>query len=178
MSKPLRVVGIDPGSRGALALLLDGDPESHCSMPLVKVEDMTIPDYAEVMAKLREYQPHIIVLEHAAARPDQSITAMFNYGAGFGVLLAACLSYQKEKYFTSTPCTFSLVRSNVWTRRMHSLLPLSLQALSAKEKSLECYQRLWPKHPVPKRVRAVHDGICDAMLIAMDGAWTSGMLKR
>jgi hypothetical protein len=73
---------------------------------------------------------------------------------------------------------FSLIRSELWHRYTDSLLPLSAQGLSAKEKALETWKLLWPEIPVPKRVRAVNDGCVDAALIGFYGAWAAGLLKR
>jgi Holliday junction resolvasome RuvABC endonuclease subunit len=90
----MRILGIDPGCYGALALL-DGDQ-------LVRVVDMPRimvrrgkTDKAEVGGHelgeiLRELAPDLVVLEQVYGVTGQSASAAFNFGRACGVAEGAC----------------------------------------------------------------------------------------
>jgi crossover junction endodeoxyribonuclease RuvC len=87
-----RVLGIDPGLTGALALYCDGE-WILLDMPLAgdaKHRELNGP---ELCRWLREHQPDHAFLEFASARPGQGVTSMFKFGVTYGatkMALAAC----------------------------------------------------------------------------------------
>lgn len=96
-------VGIDPGKKGAIAILW---PDSKCTLlpvPLVK-DDF---DLMSMLAVLEHVQDHcvevFVVLEKAQAMPRQGVVGMFNYGIGFGMWLALLYASGLGKRFECVP---------------------------------------------------------------------------
>lgn len=70
-------IGIDPGKKGALAVI-----DTEAPAPVIAVP------FSErgYLAELRGIDPgkSIVALEKVAAMPGQGVTSMFNFGCGFG----------------------------------------------------------------------------------------------
>jgi crossover junction endodeoxyribonuclease RuvC len=80
-----RVVGIDPGLKGALAFLdYDGDIKELEDMPVIGNEVN-----AHMISRLIQgYGPvDAAVVERAQSMPKQGISGAFNYGTGYGKIL-------------------------------------------------------------------------------------------
>lgn len=79
-----RIVGVDPGCYGALALFVGGVPEEIADMPIVKVRrgktDKAEVDGHGLWALLQRWQPHIGVVEQVGGITGQSASAGFNFG--------------------------------------------------------------------------------------------------
>jgi crossover junction endodeoxyribonuclease RuvC len=84
-----RTIGIDPGIRGGIALLV-GDKLEGCWDIPVAGNDIN-PD--ELMRILREANADLATIERASSRPGQGVASTFRYGTGYGVLrtgVSAC----------------------------------------------------------------------------------------
>lgn len=140
-------VGIDPGAKGAFAVLEDGDPV------LVKPWDRGDFIGAMLGLKLETGGGKVlrICVEKVGAMHGQGVTSMFTFGksAGFieGVLEALGLSYQ-------------LVPPLVWKKEF---------SLSKdKQQSIEVCRRLFPSADLlpTDRSKKPSDGMAEALLMA------------
>lgn len=90
----MRILGIDPGTKGALALLVHGD--------LVAVRDMPIRqhklaggqmksrvDTLALAALLREFKPQAVFLEQVNSHAGEGPMGAFAFGRGVGTLEGA-----------------------------------------------------------------------------------------
>lgn len=143
----MRVGGIDPGKRGAVAVLTgDGKLETA---PLSAVDNPK--------SWLTDRGVTICYVEKAQAMPRQGVVSMFNYGLGFGRLLGL---------LEDSPIKVHLVAPGTWTRRLHP----EASGASPKAKSLFLARRLWPEHNwIPRGCRTIHDGLIDAAMLALFG---------
>ena len=81
----MKVIGIDPGMKGGIAILnTESNQMKAVPVPLVGKEI----DYRRVHEALTFYEPSIIVIEKVHAMPGQGVTSMFNFGLGYGALVA------------------------------------------------------------------------------------------
>lgn len=142
------VVGIDPGARGALAVLNHGLPEAHLVMP---------QDLREIISWVESYTPAHVFIEKAQSFPGQGVSSAFNYGRHYGELLGILQALQ---------IPFTAVGPRLWTSKMH----MGISGTEAKKKSLEAFHRHFPMvDACPPRCKKPHDGIVDAYLIAAYG---------
>jgi crossover junction endodeoxyribonuclease RuvC len=80
----VRVVGVDPGMTGAMALI---DPDTE---ELLGVEDFVAVD-GRVMAGriadvLAEWAPDLVVIEGVHSMPGQGVSTTFKFGRAFGTI--------------------------------------------------------------------------------------------
>ncbi len=144
-----RVIGIDPGQTGAIALLVDRIPAAVWDMPRV-------PGGKEVSAYLLNelmwevYRPgDTVVIEQVHSMPSDGHQAAFKFGKNLG-LLCGVLTARGIPYRTVVP--------QVWKRKAGLLK-------KPKKAAAERVQAAWPEQagmfPLTKTGRA------DALLIAL-----------
>lgn len=148
-----RILGVDPGLTGGIAILSDGGIAVH-DIPVAGGEI----DVEEVLRLMRADRIDLAVVEAASSRPGQGVASTFKYGAAYGALQACVLA-----------CGIPMhrVAPTVWKR--HFRLDRD------KEKSRALALRLWPGSGCFSR-KADH-GRAEAALIARYGAekvWASG----
>jgi len=81
-------MGIDPGQKGAIAFInLNTNNIGIFDMPLLP--DKKGIDVNQFYYNIDGNSSVFIVLEKAQAMPKQGVTGVFNYGVGYGKLLAA-----------------------------------------------------------------------------------------
>lgn len=149
------IVGIDPGKKGGIAVLVDA----------VLVAIRVMPDTCEAFADMIEdlCGMHDVIdhvfLEKSQAMPKNGVCAMFNYGVHFGELRGVLVAKQLKH---------TLVPPNTWTREMHKGTP---STETAKRRSYLAVRRLFPLVDLlaTERSKKPHDGIIDALLIAEYG---------
>lgn len=148
----MRILGVDPGCYGALALMVDGK--------LVDVEDMPIfsirrgkTDKAEVAGTelagfMLMAKPDIVVIEQVGGLPGQSAPAAFNFGRAAGAVeyTAKALVYRVE-----------FVAPVTWKK--------ALRVNEGKDGSRAMASRLWPD-AADYFKRKKDDGRAEAALIA------------
>ena len=147
----MKIIGIDPGQKGAICILIDG---AAIFYPMPKT-----PDYlAEIIKAHCKGQYHVFV-EKAQAMPKNGAVGMFNYGRGFGEILGI-LAYHKAP--------FTLVHPRTWCKIMHQ--GTSADG-TAKDRSLSAAKRLFPNTNLFRSLRCKKpdDGFIDALLIAEYG---------
>lgn len=103
MTDPRIILGIDPGASGALAFYFTDkqDRVSCYDMPIV--DDAINPT---LMANLiRQYSPHVAVIEAVSARPGQGVVSMFSFGKSFGMAIGVIGAMKITTHFV-TPQTW------------------------------------------------------------------------
>lgn len=89
----MRILGIDPGLQGALALM-DGDGIHIHDIPLIKLtkakKSQTMVDtyeLARIIDNLNNKPIQKVCIESVHAMPKQGVTSCFNFGKTFGIIL-------------------------------------------------------------------------------------------
>lgn len=149
-----RVLGIDPGVAGGLALLVDGRCVDAADMP-VREEPKSRGgirrrvDAEGVAALLDRWQPQRAVIEQVFASPGMGVSSAFSFGHGYGVLEAA-LALRGIDYRP--------VRPSVWKRALsvpvskNEAQDLASQLLGAEHWPLRLRsKRLPPQRPTLTR---------------------------
>ncbi len=151
----LRVLGIDIGAAGALALITaSGDLLEIADMPILRdgpKNRATVngPLLAEIVYRWRATEAFV---EHVSARPGEGPVGAFAFGRSRGVIegvLAAC----------GVPCKF--ITPPAWKR----VVGLTL---ASKDAARSEAIRRWPGHAALFR-RVKDDGRAEAALIAIAG---------
>lgn len=100
----MRILGIDPGLGGALALIDTG-------LDFLLVRDMPVMPIAkgkhgvspvQVADLLDAWEPDLAYVERVHAMKGQGVTSCFNFGMGYGILLGA-LGSKRVPYHLITP---------------------------------------------------------------------------
>ncbi len=115
-----RIVGMDPGFKGGLALL-NKDEQRSVNMPVIvsrktttvkgkkKVKVRTNLNEPEIRNFLKIAMPDLVIIEMASSMPKQGVTSVFNFGAGWGILRGICAGM-------SIP--YELVRPQAWKKEI------------------------------------------------------------
>lgn len=148
-----RVVGIDPGLRGGLALVISqADPAAY-------VEEMPIAgkeiDAAELALFLRGWAPDVVYLEKVGPMPKQGVVSVFTFGVGYGIVkgVVASLGVRLE-----------LVTPQTWKAQVLA------GTKKDKDAAVDYCRRAYPLVKlVPKGCRVAHDGMADALCLAEYG---------
>lgn len=97
----MRVVSVDPGFSGALAVWSDADgtiaPLAVHDMPTSiesvgkgrAARDRPVIDLSALGALMRDVQPDLVVVERVGTRPGQSAQSVFRFGEAYGAVLGA-----------------------------------------------------------------------------------------
>ena len=135
-------IGIDPGAKGALAILQDGKTEVVPYDPEAYITSLGRLKSAESMA----------CVEKVGAMPGQGVTSMFSFGknAGFieGILQTYGIPYQ-------------LVPPQTWKKEF--------QLHNSKQDSVSVCKRLFPNANLlpTEKCRKENDGMAEALLLAL-----------
>ena len=160
----MKVVGIDPGLSGAIAVL-------DVKNGLLAVHDMPVMEVkvgssmkrkinpALLTEMLRPMKPEHIYIERVAAMPGQGVTSIFNFGYGFGLVIGVV---------SAIGYPHSLVGPRVWQAAVGSV--------SGKDGNRSRACELYPKS-AGFFSRKKDDGRADATLIAHYGALSSYVKK-
>jgi len=144
------VIGIDPGLTGALAILGPaGDLEAVHDLPVIRDGRLAWIDaqgLTSLLIDALQGRAGRAVIERVSAMPGQGIASAFNFGVGFGSLLALV----QARYLP-----IELVTAAQWKRAMG----LS----SDKRASLDKARLLFPTADL---CLAKHDGRAEAILLA------------
>lgn len=152
-------IGIDPGAKGAL-VAINGRGQLVHSLTFDNVPN--ISDYLLQFFD-RAVKPFrhdcTIYLEHAQSMPNQSCSAMFNYGVHFGLLQGTLYTLGYN---------FTLIRPHIWTKIIFEAHKDVILEAEGKDRNKLAAMALWPKETflATKRSKVPHSGIIDAALIA------------
>jgi crossover junction endodeoxyribonuclease RuvC len=156
----VRVLGVDPGAGGALAMF-DTDLQALvvCDMPVARVRagktlrrQISESWLADI---LKNYQPDCAWIERVHALPKQGVTSSFSFGVAYGLVRGVLGGL-------GVPVT--LVTPNEW-KRAFRLGP-------DKHEARLIASRLFPQN-AQSFIRARDDGRAEAALLALFGSQQS-----
>ena len=151
----MKVVGIDPGLNGAIAILEDKKVLSIIDMPVMadgkkNKRQLNNAQLAEILRKNTSDDDEIsVVVEQVNAMPGQGVTSMFNFGQTFGAIKGVCAALKLPIFF---------VRPSKW-KKYFELINSSKD--SSRTKAIEMYPYLSDQLTKKKDVNK-----SDAILIA------------
>lgn len=153
----MRIVGIDPGATGALAMwatCLDALVVADMPSALVRTGKAQRRQVNEAVLAdlLRQWQPDCAWLERVHALPGQGVTSSFSFGLAYGLVRGVLAAYQ-------IPVT--LVTPNEWKRHFR------LGADKAEARLIA--GRMFPGSAL-QFARVKDDGRAEAALLALFGA--------
>lgn len=149
-----RVIGIDPGLSGGIAVIDNGHILAIHKMPVVKSGTKKVIDPHGFAEMLKEYDDcAVAVIEKVHAMPGQGVSSMFNFGMGFGILQGALAALSIPTLF-ATPQT--------WQKGIFN----GIDAKLGKKRSIVYCKSRWPN------VSKWTDGTADAACIALYGTAT------
>ena len=148
----MRLLGVDPGAYGALALIADGRLESVADMPVLRVrrgkgEKAEVDGYS-LASLLRDMRPDVAYVEQVGGVTGQSASSSFNFGRAAGAV---------EYSLKTLGVRVEMVAPVTWKR--------ALKVNNGKDGSRAAAMRLWPKKAELFK-RAKDDGRAEAALIA------------
>ena len=148
----LKIIGIDPGNKGAIAVLDDGVLTEVYDMPTTQIvvggknRNQILPALVADLFFL--IKPHFVMLEQVGTRPGEGAVGAFTFGRGLGVL---------EGVIASHGIASSYVTPAVWKKALRLSAEKSVSRLMAI--------RLFPA--LADKFRLVKDdGRAEAALIA------------
>jgi len=159
MKKNIRIIGVDPGNKGALALIDENGKVILYDMPTYTTEGAgktkignikkhTVLDEPELRDILNDDIDHVFI-EKAQSMPGQGAAGTFNYAVSYGVIRGICVGLQ---------IPYTLVHPATWKRKMMKDMDKS------KHASIVRANQLFPKADIGKK-----DGRAEALLIAVYG---------
>ena len=132
----MRIIGIDPGIQGALAILDNEKVIDIVDLPVMsdgkknkkQLNGAYLSDYLK--KHILNIENTVVVVEQVNAMPGQGVTSMFNFGQTFGVIKGICAALKIPIYF---------VRPSKWKKHF-DLIRSSKDA--SKTKVIEMYPSL------------------------------------
>ena len=150
-----RIIGIDPGASGAIALLVGRELVSVHDMPTVTVERNKAQKRqvcpAGLSLLMQQLSPHRAIVDKVGARPGQGVSSMFSFGRSVGIIEGVLAAKQ-------IPVTFVTPQS--WQKQSG--------AAKGKDGSRQRVMELFPQE-AHLFARVKDDGRADAVLIALAG---------
>ena len=140
-----RVVGVDPGITGAIALLVDGSLQAVSEMPCFDGE----ANGRLIALLLEQLEPDVVVIEHVQPMPKNGTIASFSLGKNYGIVIGVASSLQHP---------LVKIRPMDW-KKTNGLLK------QPKAASRKLAAELWP-HMAHRFARVKDDGLAEAALIA------------
>lgn len=150
----MKVMSIDPGLSGAIAVFIDDVLISVIDTPTHELTrngktKRQISAYA-LASIFKDHNPDLVVVEKVSAMPGQGVTSMFSFGRSFGLIEGIVGAFE-------IPATY--VMPSVWTKGIGRGVGKDASRARACE--------LYPSHQ-KQFARVKDDGRADAVLI---GAW-------
>ena len=151
----MRIIGIDPGLSGAIAILEHKKVLNIFDMPVMAEgkKNKKQLNSALLVSLLRENivkdQEAVVVVEQVNAMPGQGVTSMFNFGQTFGAIKGICAALELPIFF---------VRPSKWKKHFELI---NSSKDSSRTKAIEMYPKLSNQLTKKKDVNK-----SDAILIA------------
>ena len=151
----MRVIGIDPGLSGAIAILEDNKVLQIFDMPVMAEgkKDKRQLNSAQLVNIIKDNtqgsEEKAVVVEQVNAMPGQGVTSMFNFGQTFGAIKGICAALNLPIFF---------VRPTKWKKHFELI---NSSKDSSRTKAIEMYPSLSNQLSKKKDVNK-----SDAILIA------------
>ncbi len=132
----MKVIGIDPGLSGAIAILKENKVLNLFEMPVMaegkkNKRQLNSAQLAKLIKNNIEIDEEVsVVVEQVNAMPGQGVTSMFNFGQTFGAIKGICATLDLPIYF---------VRPSKWKKHFE-LINSSKDA--SRTKAIEMYPSL------------------------------------
>ncbi len=101
----MRIIGIDPGLSGAIAILDEKKVVGIFDMPVMSEgkKNKRQLNSAQLVSIIKEHKNNneemAVVVEQVNAMPGQGVTSMFNFGQSFGAIKGVCAALNLPIYF-------------------------------------------------------------------------------
>ena len=151
----MKVIGIDPGLSGAIAILEEKKVIGVFEMPVMaegkkNKRQLNSAQLVNIIQdNLNNKEEAIIVVEQVNAMPGQGVTSMFNFGQTFGAIKGVCAALKLPIFF---------VRPSKWKKHFELI---NASKDSSRTKVIEMYPTLSNQLTKKKDVNK-----SDAILIA------------
>ncbi|MDC6482472.1 crossover junction endodeoxyribonuclease RuvC [Pelagibacteraceae bacterium] len=151
----MRIIGIDPGLSGGIAILEDNKVKEMFDMPVMadgkkNKRQLNSALLAQIVKdNIKDIEDTVIIVEQVNAMPGQGVTSMFNFGQSFGAIKGICAAIGLPIFF---------VRPAKW-KKYFELINSSKDA--SRTKVIEMYPSIADKLSKKKDVNK-----SDAILIA------------
>ena len=151
----MKIIGIDPGLSGAIAILENNRVLKIFDMPVMSEgkKNKRQLNSAQLVKLLSDYisdkDEVSVVVEQVNAMPGQGVTSMFNFGQTFGAIKGICAALELPIFF---------VRPSKWKKHFELI---NASKDSSRTKAIEMYPKLSNQLAKKKDVNK-----SDAILIA------------
>ena len=101
----MKIIGIDPGLSGAIAILENNKVIEVLEMPTMAEgkKNKKQLNSAQLVSQLKSYVIYkdeiAVVVEQVNAMPGQGVTSMFNFGQTFGAIKGVCAALELPIFF-------------------------------------------------------------------------------
>jgi crossover junction endodeoxyribonuclease RuvC len=132
----MKIIGIDPGLSGAIAVLENNKVISIFEMPVMPEgkKNKRQLNSAQLAKLLKNYistnEEVSVVVEQVNAMPGQGVTSMFNFGQTFGAIKGICAALSLPIFF---------VRPSKWKKHFELI---NSSKDSSRTKAIEMYPSL------------------------------------
>ena len=132
----MKIIGIDPGLSGAIAVMQDKIVINIYDMPVMaegkkNKRQLNSSQLVNIIKEnIHEDEETIVVVEQVNAMPGQGVTSMFNFGQTFGAIKGVCAALKLPIFF---------VRPSKWKKHFE-LINSSKDA--SRTKVIEMYPTL------------------------------------
>ncbi len=132
----MKIIGIDPGLSGAIAVMHDKKVINMYDMPVMaegkkNKRQLNSSQLVNIIKEnINEDEDTIVVVEQVNAMPGQGVTSMFNFGQTFGAIKGVCAALKLPIFF---------VRPSKWKKHFE-LINSSKDA--SRTKVIEMYPTL------------------------------------
>ena len=151
----MKIIGIDPGLSGAIAVLENNKVLNIFDMPVMpegkknKRQLNSAQLVSLIKENLKSSEEVVVVVEQVNAMPGQGVTSMFNFGQTFGAIKGVCAALGLPIFF---------VRPSKWKKHFELI---NSSKDSSRTKAIEMYPALSNQLAKKKDVNK-----SDAILIA------------
>ena len=151
----MRIIGIDPGLSGAIAILEDNKVKEVFDMPVMSdgkknKRQLNSAQLVKILKdNIKDDANTVMVVEQVNAMPGQGVTSMFNFGQTFGAIKGICAALGLPIFF---------VRPSKWKKHFELI---NSSKDSSRTKAIEMYPNLSNQLAKKKDVNK-----SDAILIA------------
>ena len=132
----MKIIGIDPGLSGAIAVMHDKKVTNMYDMPVMaegkkNKRQLNSSQLVNIIKEnINEDEEAIVVVEQVNAMPGQGVTSMFNFGQTFGAIKGVCAALKLPIFF---------VRPSKWKKHFELI---NSSKDSSRTKVIEMYPTL------------------------------------